>query len=52
MKNPEQFKKSIEILVKAYFKGELNAWECKSCAIGNLLGHGTGSLGLQIIGRL
>lgn len=41
MKNKEQFDKSIQLLVKAYFDGSLNAWDCTSCAVGNLVGHGS-----------
>lgn len=40
MKNPELFHKTVDILVKAYFRGDLNAFSCFSCAVGNILGHG------------
>lgn len=39
MKNKEQFDKSVDILVKAYFAGTLNADKCSACAVGNILGH-------------
>ena len=41
MKAKEKFDRSIKVLVKAYMSGTLNAMSCVSCAVGNLLGHGS-----------
>lgn len=40
MERQELFYKTIDILVKAFFAGTLNALDCRACAVGNILGHG------------
>ncbi len=40
MKNKEQFEKTVQVLVKAYFEGTLEHMDCRACAVGNIVGHG------------
>lgn len=34
-----RFNESVEKLYKAYNEGVLNAFNCKACAVGNIVGH-------------
>lgn len=42
MKNKELFDRTIQILVKAYFKDVLDATECTACAVGNIVAENMG----------
>lgn len=36
------FENSVNVLIKAYFQGHLNAMECSCCAVGNLIANANG----------
>jgi len=49
MNRPEIYKKSIDILVKAFFKGELRHMSCQACAVGNLVRGNMPSLSKAVL---
>lgn len=48
MNREEQYYKSVDILLDAYNKGELEHQDCSKCAVGNILGHGDWSASFSV----
>jgi hypothetical protein len=46
MKNPELYKKTVDILYDAYFNDTLEHWNCTACAVGNIV---AANMGIKII---
>lgn len=40
MKTTKRYDKAVNQLYNAFNKGTLNAFSCKACAVGNMVGHG------------
>lgn len=50
MKTTERFTKAVTKLYNAFHKGELDAMDCKHCAVGNMCDNSKGWVGSHFIG--